>query len=126
MRQLHPNRLRFAAFSDRNPRWQPVKALADAVRADRKPVAGQSAADHGEGSLDLDHDLVGELSRGTRCHDGGAFLATYGSPVLQAMVGWRAGGRRARASSAISRARPRSDGEPISRSSSRSAAWPRR
>ena len=29
MRQMHPNRLRFAMFSDRNPMMQPVKALAE-------------------------------------------------------------------------------------------------
>ena len=38
-RDLHPNRLRFAALSDRNPLMQPVKALAEAVRADRRPVS---------------------------------------------------------------------------------------
>ena len=36
------SRLRFAAFSDRNPAMQPVKALADAVRADRKPVSADN------------------------------------------------------------------------------------
>ena len=50
MRQLHPNRLRFAMFSDQNPMMQPVKALAETVRADRQPVrAGQSAAGAGAG-----------------------------------------------------------------------------
>src|SRR5580704_15145136 len=32
MRQMHPNRLRFTMFSDKNPMMQPVKALAQSVR----------------------------------------------------------------------------------------------
>ena len=39
MRATHPNRLRFAAFSDQNPMMQPVKALAELVRASRQPVS---------------------------------------------------------------------------------------
>ena len=63
MRQLHPSRLRFAAFSDRNPAMQPVKALADAVRADRKPVSADNPLLAMEQvAVDLDHDLLGELS----------------------------------------------------------------
>ena len=38
---------------------QPVKALADAVRADRKPVrADNPLLRDGAGRLDLDHDLL--------------------------------------------------------------------
>ena len=51
MRALHPNRLRFAMFSDQNPFMQPVKAVAESVRAARQPVsAGQSAAGDGASS----------------------------------------------------------------------------
>ena len=39
MRAMHPNRLRFAMYSDANPFMQPVKALAESVRAARQPVA---------------------------------------------------------------------------------------
>ena len=42
MRAMHPNRVRFAAFSDRNPIMQPVKALAETVRASRKPVSADN------------------------------------------------------------------------------------
>src|SRR3984957_3267255 len=42
MRATHPNRLRFAAFSDRNPMMQPVKALAESVRAGRRPVSADN------------------------------------------------------------------------------------
>ena len=39
LRDMHPNRLRFAAFSDRNPAMQPVKAMAEGVRTQRQPAA---------------------------------------------------------------------------------------
>ena len=39
IRALHPNRLRFGVFSDQNPFMQPVKALANSVRATRQPVS---------------------------------------------------------------------------------------
>ena len=54
--RLHPNRLRFAVFSDRNPFMQPVKALAESVRAARQAgqcrqsAAGDGAARHRRGS----------------------------------------------------------------------------
>src|SRR5262249_31137423 len=38
-RALHPNRVRFAMFSDRNPWMQPVKAIAEVVRTARQPVS---------------------------------------------------------------------------------------
>ena len=42
LRATHPNRLRFAMFSDRNPLMQPVKALAESVRAARQPVSADN------------------------------------------------------------------------------------
>ena len=39
LRATHPNRLRFAMFSDRNPMMRPVQALAESVRAARQPVS---------------------------------------------------------------------------------------
>ena len=36
---MHPNRLRFGVFSDHNPMMQPVKAMAESVRAARQPVS---------------------------------------------------------------------------------------
>ena len=63
MRATHPNRLRFAVFSDQNPLMQPVKALAEAV-ACGAPAGerGQSVAGDGAGNLVLDHDLPARLS----------------------------------------------------------------
>ena len=39
MRDMHPSRLRFAAFADRNPLMQPVKSMAQSVRDARQPVS---------------------------------------------------------------------------------------
>jgi hypothetical protein len=88
MRQMHPSRLRFAMFSDKNPIMQPVKGLAEAVRADRKPVAADNPLLSMEKvastwmttwwqSYGLARDAMTEAM----------FLGVYGSPIMQAMVG---------------------------------------
>jgi hypothetical protein len=87
-RAMHPHRLRFALFSDRNPLMQGVKPLAQWVRANRKPVSA------GNPLLAMEHavsnwittwlDGVNEI-RDTMTE--ALFLNTYGSPMLQAMVG---------------------------------------
>ena len=87
-RELHPNRLRFAALSDRNPLMQPVKQMAEAVRADRRPVSDANPLLTVEKmasswittcweSYGLARDAMTEAT----------FLAAYASPILQAMVG---------------------------------------
>src|SRR5205823_10034359 len=38
LRRMHPNRVQFEMFGDNNPFMRPVAGLADAVRADRRPV----------------------------------------------------------------------------------------
>src|SRR5262245_23163263 len=88
VRDLHPNRLRFAMFSDRNPAMQTVKALAEQVRAARKPVTANNPL---RGLEEATSDWI------TTCWENyrvvrdamteAAFLGTYGSPILQAMVG---------------------------------------
>ncbi len=88
MRQMHPSRLRFGMFSDKNPMMQPVKGLAEAVRADRKPVAADNPLLSMEKvastwittwweSYRLARDAMTEAT----------FLGMYGSPMMQAMVG---------------------------------------
>lgn len=88
MRAMHPNRLRFAMFSDRNPFMAGVQALAQSVREQRQPVAA-------------DNPLVGweqafanwmstSLQAYGHARDAAVeamFLNTYGSPLVQAMVG---------------------------------------
>ena len=87
-RSTHPSRVRFGVFSDQNPMMRPIKGLAETVRATRHPVSAdnpflaveRAASDwittclrtYGEW-----RDTMTEV----------AFLNTYGSPWLQAMVG---------------------------------------
>ncbi len=88
VRQLHPNRLRFAAFSDRNPAMAPVKALAESVRSDRKPVAADNPLLTLEKIASTWITTCWENYRVARdAATEAAFLATYGSPIVQAMVG---------------------------------------
>ena len=88
MRELHPNRLRFSLFSERNPFMAPIPGVAEQVRAHRQPVAPDNPL------LALEKVTSTWLST---CWEGyrqmrdaateAMFLGTYGSPVLQAMVG---------------------------------------
>jgi hypothetical protein len=88
MRQMHPSRLRFATFSDRNPAMAPVKALAEQVRADRKPVAADNPLLNLEKIASTWITTCWESYRLTRdAMTEAMFLGAYGSPVMQAMVG---------------------------------------
>jgi pimeloyl-ACP methyl ester carboxylesterase len=88
LRAAHPNRLRFAMFSDRNPFMAPVKVLADSVRASRQPVRDDNpllAIEQMASSwITTCLHTFGEL-RDTMTE--AVFLNTYGSPWLQALVG---------------------------------------
>ena len=88
MRQMHPNRLRFTMFSDKNPMMQPVKALAESVRATRKPVAADNPL------LSLEQVASTWITtwwegyqQARDAMTEAMFLGVYGSPLLQAMVG---------------------------------------
>ena len=91
MRAMHPNRLRFAMFSDRNPMMQPVKALADTVRANRKPVSpGNPLLEMQEAASTWITSSLNMLNEVRDAMTEMVFLNTYGSPVLQALVGLQA------------------------------------
>jgi len=88
IRALNPARLERTAFSDFNP-WAPwVKAMAESVRANRRPVAADNpfiglerqASESIERSLDAFRDLRDDFYER-------AFNAIYGSPWLAAAVG---------------------------------------
>jgi len=87
-RRLHPNRLRFAMFSDENPLMQPVKAAAEMVRESRHPVSADNPL------LVMEQAASAWIS--ACLQSWGAwrdmmteqmFLTTYGSPLLQALAG---------------------------------------
>jgi Protein of unknown function (DUF3141) len=88
MRALHPNRLRFAAFSDRNPWMAAVKFFAATARDRRRPVSPDNpwlAAEKAVSSwITTSLETFGEIRDGLT---EATFMTTYGSPLLQAMVG---------------------------------------
>ncbi len=88
LRALHPNRLRFAMFSDQNPLMQPVKVLAESVRQSRQPVAPDNpmlAFERAASSwITSSLQAMGEFRD---LMTEAIFLNTYGAPWLQALVG---------------------------------------
>src|SRR5271166_4008048 len=93
MRVLHPNRLRFEIFSDRNPFMSAIKPMAQQVRANRKPVSADNPL------LEVEKQasswITSTLESWGEIRDSmteAFFLTTYGSPLLQAMVGLGAPG----------------------------------
>jgi pimeloyl-ACP methyl ester carboxylesterase len=91
MRKLHPLRLQFELFSSANPFMGYLASMAEVVRQNRQSVSKEnvfaqaeaSASRWIESSLNNYRDLRDELTEA-------AFLNTYGSPILQAMVGLKA------------------------------------
>src|SRR6478752_3386720 len=88
MRQLHPNRLRFSIFSDANPMMAPIAEAAEAVRQDRHPVSPDNPL------LAIEQALVASAEAAWTAWGSARdawteqlFLAAYGSPALQALVG---------------------------------------
>jgi pimeloyl-ACP methyl ester carboxylesterase len=88
MRAMHPNRLRFAVFSDQNPMMQAVGALAKGVREDRRQVAADNPLVAYE-RLAADWISTGLQAYGAArdAMTEAMFLGVYGSPVLHALVG---------------------------------------
>ena len=91
MRRSHPNRLRFEMFADENPFMRPVADWAKAVRENRRPV------NTGNPFLAFEHMMSDMIASGLemwgKARDAATeafFFNTYGSPVVQAMVGLRA------------------------------------
>ena len=91
MRRTHPNRLRFEMFADENPFMRPVADWAEAVRGNRRPVSSNNpflAFEHMMSDM-----IAGGLEMWGKARDAATetfFFNTYGSPLLQAMVGLRA------------------------------------
>jgi pimeloyl-ACP methyl ester carboxylesterase len=91
LRQMHPNRARFQMFADENPFMGPVAAWAEAVRADRRPAGADNPFLAYERMVS--DWIAGGLEAWGKMRDvmqEAIFLNTYGSPLLQALVGLRA------------------------------------
>ncbi|RPH65179.1 MAG: DUF3141 domain-containing protein [Myxococcaceae bacterium] len=88
LRQLHPHRFRFSVLSDRNPFMWPVKMLAPAVRAARKPVSAKNPLLSVEKAVSS--WIVSSLDSAGAMRDAmteAVFLGVYGLPAVQAAVG---------------------------------------
>ncbi|MEJ0096237.1 MAG: DUF3141 domain-containing protein [Methylocella sp.] len=88
MREMHPNRVRFRAFSDRNPLMPPIAQLAAKVRSDRHPVGDDNplAAFEKMTSSWIVTNLE-SFAKMRETMTEAMFLSTYGSPLLQVAVG---------------------------------------
>jgi pimeloyl-ACP methyl ester carboxylesterase len=88
MQQLHPLRLQYELFSNANPFMASVAALADAVRQDRKPAAGDNPfVALQEKMSDQVVDALDGYRRASEALAERTFLSLYGTPTLQAAVG---------------------------------------
>jgi hypothetical protein len=90
LRQLHPNRMRFAVFSDRNPFMAGVAVLAQAVKDDRRPAAPDNPLRVWEGMVS--DWTVAALETFGHTRDAmteAVFLSVYGAPLVQALAGVR-------------------------------------
>jgi hypothetical protein len=88
---MHPLRLQYELLSDQNPMMQPLAGLAERVREERKPAAADNslAKLEAEVSHQIEAALDGYRDLRDRWYEQ-VFLAVYGSPLLQALVGLRA------------------------------------
>ncbi len=88
MRTMHPNRVRFSFFADTNPAAQIVKDMAEHARKDRTPAAPDNPLLGIEKAVSS--NITAWLETCGEIRDAMMetfFLNTYGSPLLQAMVG---------------------------------------
>jgi hypothetical protein len=90
LRETHPNRVMFRAFSDRNPLMRPLASAAEKIKGDRHPVA--------EDNPFLTFEKIASswivtnleiFAKWREAVTENVFLTMYGSPWLQAAVGVR-------------------------------------
>jgi hypothetical protein len=87
-RKMHPNRVRFALFSDDNPAMRLVAESAEEVRKNRSPAADDNPFSTAEKAAAK--AISGTLTAMGEARDAMTerlFHYTYGSPLIQALVG---------------------------------------
>jgi hypothetical protein len=97
LRHMHPNRLRFEGFSDRNPAMRQVAELARSVSTQRCQVGDDNAFLKLQDAMS--RQIVEALDRYRDLRDWwieAVFLSVYGTPLLQATVGLRSDAAAAR------------------------------
>ena len=91
LREMHPNRVAFRAFSDQNPLMALVPSAAEKIRADRHPVEANNpflALERMASSWIVTSLEIFAKTREAMTE--AMFLDTYGSPLVQAAVGLKA------------------------------------
>jgi pimeloyl-ACP methyl ester carboxylesterase len=97
LREAHPLRMRYTAFSSKNPLMDQIPALAEKVRAERRPVAKDNVFLQMQEAWSK--QIVEALDRYRDVRDQATeniFLGVYGSPLLQALVGLSTDGGKPR------------------------------
>jgi len=87
-RQLHPNRMRFAMFSDENPAMRSVAKAAESVKGKLKPLSPDNPMARMEKAMSewLSTSLTQAGNERDKLVEQ-LFLSVYGSPLLHALVG---------------------------------------
>jgi hypothetical protein len=88
MRRTSSHRSKYYLLSDLNPAMQGIKAMAESVRANRRPVPDDNP--YLKAQNQLSEQIVRTLDAWRDMRDAASeafFMNTYGSPVLQALVG---------------------------------------
>ena len=88
LRRLHPNRLQYYLWSDKNPWMRPVARLAEQVREQRRPVPADNPFLEAErrGAESIERMLNGYRDARDKMFES-AFNAVYGSAWTQALLG---------------------------------------
>jgi pimeloyl-ACP methyl ester carboxylesterase len=97
LREAHPLRMRYTAFSSKNPLLNTIPQMAERVRAERRPVGKDNIFLQMQEAMA--QQIVDALDRYRDARDQATeqmFLNVYGSPALQALVGLNTEGGRPR------------------------------
>jgi hypothetical protein len=97
MRRMSSHRTKYYMLSDLNPAMQVVRAMAGSVRASRRPVPDDNP--YLKVQKQISEQIVKSLDAWRDARDAASeaiFMNTYGSPVLQALVGLHRPGAEAR------------------------------
>ena len=97
MRRMSSHRAKYYMLSDLNPAMQVIKSMAESVRENRRPVPDDNP--YLKAQNQISDQIVQALDAWRDMHDAASealFMNTYGSPVLQALVGLHRPGAEAR------------------------------
>jgi hypothetical protein len=97
MRRMSSHRTKYYMLSDLNPAMQMVKSMAETVRENRRPVPDDNP--YLKAQNQISGQIVQALDAWRDMRDAASealFMNTYGSPVLQALVGLHRPGAEAR------------------------------